>query len=369
MTATNRYNRDWTNRKPSLHVSRSDLALKRLNLSFVPGFVGKKRKVEVLEESPPRTKKKMKLSKSDAAADEASQSEAEDSTTQSDEGTNDDDSVDEEEEPESGKKESNESKGHEKQSPTEEKSKGSSKKEKSPTSNIQEKHSIMKQVLTEKKDVRNSTVKPVPQKGGILRSVQLSNHPVLRRDQKMDVDPSALDRYVCAYCAFSAENGELVRKHLAEEHKKQDPTVIDKLCFVRKQRCKTFHCWNPSCSFKTAVCEERETHMEATDCKSAYESLFGAPAPRVQEKKSYKKSLKRSDVEVASSNGDLDEERIEELREKVLALFKSKDVASMERADILKALKNCNDSDLTEVLRNMAQDSEIMCTESTVFLT
>ncbi len=230
---------------------------------------------------------------------------------------------------------------------------------------------------------KDSMVTSVCQKGGILRSVPLSNHPILMKDLKGDksADTSIEQRFVCPYCSSTSDVLDVIREHLAQAHKGKDPTVIDRLCYLRKQRCKTFCCWNPECTFRTAVCEEREAHIESGSCKEAYERLYGEPVPKVKEKKapinkkfvkkvSQRESvLKKDPPPVQNKNyGVIDKVKSEKLKLRVLELFDKKRSQSLERREILRGLKSCSEEELSQILQIMAEDSEVVCSGSIVFI-
>lgn len=285
-------------------------------------------------------------------------------------------------------------------------------KKKSPNTSIKGKLVIHRAIIAKRDAIKSSTVTPVCQKGGILRSVPLSTHPVLVKDLKLarsQYNESVFhDRCVCPYCTYTGSTAVLVRRHISDAHKGKDPTVIDRLSYVRKQRCKTFYCWNPQCDFQTAVCEERESHVESTECGAIYEKLNGEPVPKVKEKKTpiNKKSVNKinlqeqtnrqdvqglllskaqdknksspktvtketndsSSVQTSESNGVQVQDKYEKLQQRILELLEENASHSMERAELLKCLENCTEFELSYILRGMAEDNEVICSGPVVIL-
>ena len=274
---------------------------------------------------------------------------------------------------------------------------------------------LVKAIKAKRDGMKSSTVTSVCQKGGILRSVQLSKHPILMNDLKMEraqqTEAVFQQRYVCPYCTLTSESADAIRKHLDETHEKKDPTVIDRLCYVRKQRCKTFYCWNPDCAYQTAVCEEREFHMETSRCGKIYEQKFDEQVPKVKEKRTplpRKSILKIVDqerivVRTSSSKGTeemrtgeaepkvrkkkkpskltigeqstaeqndsvMDESKREKIRKRILQLFNEQKSQSLEREDILESLVDCSEDELSHVLCGMAEDNVVVYSGSNVFL-
>ena len=265
-------------------------------------------------------------------------------------------------------------------------------------------------IKSKKSEMKSSTVISVCQKGGILKSFQLSKHPILMGDVKMEraqqTESFFQQRYVCPYCTLTDESADPIRKHVLEVHKNCDPTVIDRLSYVRKQRCKTFYCWNPECDYQTSVCEERESHMETTRCGDIYERKFGEPAPRVKERRNpfpKKSSNEVSEKQSAAShtikseeveetqvsdalpvvkrtrrgsrhgmsderNGGMDENKVEQIKEHILKLFNEEKSQSLDRADILESLDDCSEEELSHVLSQMAEDNVVVYSGSIVFL-
>ena len=224
--------------------------------------------------------------------------------------------------------------------------KAHSEQKKKQTNKVKKGKVVLHRAIKAKRDaIKSSTVTSVVQKGGILRSVQLSKHPVLLNDLKMErakqTESVFQERYVCPYCTFVCESADPVRKHIDETHKRKDPTVIDRFRYVRKQRCKTFYCWNSECTYQTAVCEERESHTETSKCGAIYEQKFGEPVPKVKEKKTpvSKKSVKKLSVEeqTAVSNNESSGfgDQTEKMRARVLKLFDEHKSQSLERIEIV----------------------------------
>ena len=239
---------------------------------------------------------------------------------------------------------------------------------------------VLDRAIKAKRDaIKMSTVTSVCQKGGILRSVQLSKHPILLNDSKMECTQQTesvfCERFICPYCTFTSEAAEPVRKHIDESHKRKDPTIIDRLCYVRKQWCKTFYCWNPECTFQTAVCEERESHTETSKCGDVYEQKYSEPVPKVKEKGTLvsKKAIKKMNMEEIAmssnneSNGLVATSKSEKMKVCILQLFNECKSESLEHAEIL-TLDDCSKDELSRLLRDMAEESEVVCLGSLVFI-
>ena len=195
-------------------------------------------------------------------------------------------------------------------------------------------------------------------------------------------------RYVCPYCTLTSESADLIRKHLDEVHKNKDPTVIDRLSYVRKQRCKTFYCWNADCAYQSAVCEERDSHMETSRCGEIYEQKSGEQVPKVKEKRTPLPKISAIDIvdqqmtKVRTSNSKgtegmhageaepqvrkkkkpskltfdeqstaepsdsgINESKIDKIKKHILQLFNEQKSQSLERADILKSLIDCSEDE------------------------